>query len=529
MGQHQRTNRWQRSNKGRNWRWQLAGLIVLLLSASMCFARPGGTKGKGRSDDRTSTELEQLVAAAQNTPLANEKLEVIVQFRARPTRLERLRMTNLGGTYIRHLRLIRGEVFDLPLSAIAQMAEDPDVLYISPNRSVSGAADYAEQTVGANIEQAAGWDGTGIGVAVIDSGISDHPDLHDPATGLSRVVYSETFVPGTDTRDGYGHGTHVAGIIAGNGSKSNGLIFGVAPHVNLINLKVLDSNGAGQDSYVIAALQRAGALKTTYNIRVVNLSLGRSVYESFTQDPLCQAVEAAWNAGLVVVAAAGNWGRNNTQGINGYGTVGAMNTRNSPSKSDDQIATYSSKGPSPVDHVVKPDLVAPGNKMRSLLVSGSTLDKLMPFNEVFPLTYGVFALPSYFTLSGTSMATPVVSGAAALMLQQNSALSPDTVKGRLMKTADKTFPSQSTIFDRVTGLTYTEQYDIFTVGAGYLNIPAAMGNNDPVQGASFSTVAVENADGTISLETNLSALFGNSVIWGNSVVWRNSVIWGNSV
>src|SRR5207302_19442 len=136
MGQQLRRNRWQRSKQGRNWRPQLAALIVLMLSSSM--------------------------------------------------------------------------------------------------------------SVAVNTGKAAGWDGTGVGVAVIDSGISDHPDLHDPATGLSRVVYNESFVPATDSTDGYGHGTHVAGIIAGNGSQSKGAIYGVAPHVNLINLKVLDSNGSGQ-------------------------------------------------------------------------------------------------------------------------------------------------------------------------------------------------------------------------------------------------------------------------------------------
>src|SRR5581483_6552516 len=181
-------------------------------------------------------------------------------------------------------------------------ADDPDVAYVSPNRPVTAASDYAEATVGADVAQSYGWDGNGIGVAIIDSGISDHPDLHDPATGLSRVVYSQSFVPDTDASDGYGHGTHVAGIVAGNGRISNHAIYGVAPRVNLINLKVLDSSGSGQDSYVIAAIQTAIDLKNTYNIRVINMSLGRRVYESFTQDPLDQAVESAWRAGIVVVA-----------------------------------------------------------------------------------------------------------------------------------------------------------------------------------------------------------------------------------
>ena len=160
-----------------------------------------------------------------------------------------------------------------------------------------------------------GLDGTGVGVAVIDSGIADHADLHD-SNGNSRVVYSQSFVAGdTSTADGFGHGTHVAGLIGGSGVNSgsaNGYsanFAGMAPGVNLINLRVLDANGAGTDSQVVAAIQQAIALKDTYNIRVINMSLGRPVFESYTLDPVDQAVEAAWKAGIVVVAAAGNNGR----------------------------------------------------------------------------------------------------------------------------------------------------------------------------------------------------------------------------
>ena len=131
----------------------------------------------------------------------------------------------------------------------------------------------------------------------------------------SRVVYHQDFT-GTATSnssgaryDLYGHGTHVAGIIAGNGSLSGGEYAGVAPGATLIDLRALDANGAGTDSTVIAAIQQAIALKNTYNIRVINLSLGRGIPVSYTQDPLCQAVEAAWNNGIVVVVAAGNYGR----------------------------------------------------------------------------------------------------------------------------------------------------------------------------------------------------------------------------
>jgi len=149
------------------------------------------------------------------------------------------------------------------------------------------------------------------------------------------------------------------------------------------------------------------------------------------------------------------------------------------SRADDLIATYSSKGPSMLDHVVKPDLVAPGNLIIADLASTSdTMYSLYPQNLVPISTYksstsnGTSSV--YYTLSGTSMATPVVSGAAALLLQQNPAMTPDQVKARLMLTAYKTFPIYSSYTDPTTGITYNEQYDIFTVGAGYVDVYAAL-------------------------------------------------------
>src|SRR5262249_48800588 len=155
----------------------------------------------------------------------------------------------------------------------------------------------------------------------------------------------------------------------------------------------------GTVSTVLAAIDRALALQRTLNIRVINLSLGHLPTESYTQDPLCRAVEAAWRAGIVVVVAAGNEGANNSAGTQGYATigspandpyvitVGAGNTHSTPDRRDDEMAYYSSKGPTAIDHVLKPDLVAPGNRIISARAAGSWLDVNYPANVVPEAVY----------------------------------------------------------------------------------------------------------------------------------------------
>ncbi len=305
---------------------------------------------------------------------------------------------------------------------------------------------------------------------------------------------------------------------------------------------MLNKYGIGADSTVISAIQQAISLKSAYNIRVINLSLGRQVYESYTLDPLCQAVEAAWKAGIVVVAAAGNQGRNNSMGTNGYGTiaapgndpyvitVGAMKTNGTYSAIDDTIASYSSKGPTGFDHIVKPDLVAPGNRVLSDTNMAAVLPTYFPTNIALLSYYETVGIgnttlsPQYFTMSGTSMATPVVSGAAALLLQQNPHLKPDQVKARLMKTASKAFPVSSSVIDPLTGVTYTSYYDIFTIGAGYLNIASALANNDLAVGSALSPSAkYDGNSGDVYL------IYGTGVVWGSGAAWGNTVVWGTSV
>ena len=329
----------------------------------------------------------------------------------------------------------------------------------------------------------------------------------------------------------------------------------MAPNVNLINLRVLDSTGEGTDTAVIQAIQTAIALKSTYNIRVINLSLGRAIYESYTLDPLCQAVEQAWQAGIVVVVAAGNDGRNLALNNEAYGTVdapgndpyaltvGAVRTMGTAVNTDDAMASYSSKGPSFIDQVAKPDLVAPGNLVTSLHVAASALQTANPtfytplgFYQTGPNTTGIS--PDYMPLSGTSMATGVASGAVALLLNANSSLTPDQVKALLMLDANKTvLPQTSSVV--AGGVTYIDNDDVFTVGAGYLNIAAAVAdaqtNNVPAGTAMTPIASYDPNSNTVSLVTDSTALWGRTATWSaagvygaNAFVAGTTATWGRS-
>src|SRR6185503_10737341 len=251
-----------------------------------------------------------------------------------------------------------------------------------------------------------------------------------------------------------------------------------APNVNLVDVRVLDENGAGTVSTVLAGIEWVIANKQRYNIRVINLSLGGGVTQSYKTDPLCQAVERAVQAGIVVVCAAGNYGKDD-QGRPLYGsivspandpyviTVGAVNTKQTNTRSDDVMATYSSHGPTLVDGLIKPDLVAPGNKIVSLRAT------TMPGNTNMLDAQNALVSPDlskngiekdYMTMSGTSMAAPMVSGVVALMLQHNPALTPRMVKAMLRFTAQP-----------MTSLSSLPAYlQLVTEGAGEMNADGAV-------------------------------------------------------
>jgi serine protease AprX len=372
----------------------------------------------------------------------------------------------------------------------------------------------------------------GISVAIIDSGVAPHPDLP-----LSRIRAFKDFVSGVRVPiDTCGHGTHVAGIVAGSGDRSNGAFAGIAPGVDIVALRVLGDDCSGNTSDVIDALEWVARNHETYQIKIVNISLGHAVIESIFTDPLVQAVERLSRQGIAVITAAGNKGINLSTGVPGYGgvsvpcnapssiCVGSLDTRGTFDLTDDRVADASSRGPTRFDLLAKPDLVAPGANIVSLASRGSRL-----FREFEHLRVpGSTGLPEYFVLSGTSMASPAVAGAAALLLRDNPALSIHALKISLQFTA------------RLVGET-----DVLTQGAGALNIPGAFMlasaiNPGVPRGKNWIrdrlTAASRDAAGNV-IPWSRRIIYGDRFVdpsfaefhlfrWDNDIVWAFDVIAG---
>ena len=303
-------------------RYKLVTSAFLILWSGLSLVGQMTKASRGRMPIKPNSKIAQDLRDRHG----NETVDVIVRFKksAQGERLTKARarlspkVTRSRGQRRTRLDLIRSSAYRVQAGEIETIANDPDVEFVAPDRTVGALLDYARPAVGADIAQQYGWTGSGVTIAIIDTDIdSDEADLED-ADGHVRVLYQESFVPGVGPEEkDNSHATHVAGIAVGTGKRSTGDKYtatykGVAPGADLVHLRVLDKYGQGQDSWVIAAIERAVELKDEHNIRVINLSLGRPVFESHEDDPLCQAVKAAWEAGIVVVAAAGNMGRDNS-------------------------------------------------------------------------------------------------------------------------------------------------------------------------------------------------------------------------
>jgi serine protease AprX len=424
-----------------------------------------------------------------------------------------------------NLDLINGLVLELPNGLLKKLSDQPGVLTVHFDRPIRSHNYRTAVTVGARtVQDTMGYTGAGVGVAIIDSGITNwHDDLTNTTSklfpyGNQRVAKFVDFVNGrTLPYDDNGHGSHVAGIIAGNGKDSSGEKTGIAPKATLVSLKVLDANGQGTISNIISALGWVARNGKTYNIRVVNMSVGARISESYWTDPLTLATKALTDQGITIVTAAGNIGKNAAGqlqygGITAPGnapwvlTVGASSTMGTLTRNDDQMADFSSSGPTAVDFEAKPDLVAPGVGTVSLAVPGSTFY----IEKVTSLLSGTLALGSkpYLALSGTSMAAPVVTGTVALMLQANPNLTPNLIKALLQYTA-QVYPGYSPLRE----------------GAGFLNTLGAV------------RLAKYYANPQAGDQMPIQRVWSRRIIWGShrlshgvikpsANAWKNGVLWG---
>jgi serine protease AprX len=366
--------------------------------------------------------------------------------------------------------------------------------------------------------------GRGIGVAVIDSGLEMSAEFQNRVTAF--YDFTNGGKVSTSPSDEYGHGTHVAGTIGGSGALSSNYAYhGLAPNVKFVVLKVLDKTGAVYTSDVIRAIDFAVDNRSRFGIDIINLSLGHPIYEPAASDPLVQAVERASQAGIVVVAAAGNYGKNPATGLPGYAgvtspgnapsaiTAGAVNIQNTVSRGDDRIPDYSSAGPTWYDAFAKPDVVAPGHNIVAVAAKKSYL------YQTYPQLKSDDA--DYMILSGTSMASAVTTGSVALLLEANRAANHYPTRPSLTPNAVKALLEYTSIgIHDNSGI----DYDSLREGAGALNAKGAI---DVARTVDTSTPA--KTWWLTQTPNRWTTIGGETVVWNQRVVWGNAIIWGTTI
>ncbi|MDQ4005160.1 MAG: S8 family serine peptidase, partial [Actinomycetota bacterium] len=406
---------------------------------------------------------------------AHEMVSVIV--RATPGDAPDVRhaIESLGGHVDRRIRIIRGFSARVPVTALDDLATHPSVMAISPDRRIQmmGLLDPVTDTVCGLLCGDSGDDGTnssggydptrdqgsmystvrairaqeywkkgftgqGVDVAVIDTGVVPVEGIDNADQVVNGPDLSfDSQVPELTYLDTFGHGTHMAGIIAGRDdsvaagaetSNTDGFL-GVAPDSRVVSVKVANYEGAVDVSQVIAAIDWVVQHRRDagMNIRVLNLSFGTDGVQDYVLDPLAYATEVAWHKGIVVVAAAGNAGFGSPSlsdpAYDPYVLSVGADISNAPGNvKDDEIPEWSSRG----NADRHPDLVAPGKSIQSLRNVGSYIDDMFPVGVINE---------RYFRGSGTSQASAVVSGAVALLLEERPTMTPDQVKALLTGTA----------------------------------------------------------------------------------------------
>ena len=408
-------------------------------------------------------------------------------------------------------------------------ADEIEVQHNAPSISNPSVGSNAVPLANANAVHAQGKTGQNVAIAVIDSGYWPHANMQYTNTNDWRILaqYDAQFGrydgnAGVRTEEN-GHGAHVSSIAMSAKQDANGIFLGVAPGARLVSVKAFDINGIGAYADIIRGIDWLVANKNTYNIRIINMSFSGTPQSYYWDDPLNQAVMRAWQAGIVVVAAAGNGGPNPMSvGVPGNVpyiiTVGAMTDNFTPAyPSDDYLASFSSAGPT-VEGFVKPDLVAPGGHILGLMPTTTQISQQHPAFQ---------SSSDEFTMSGTSQATAVVSGVVALILENKPGLTPDQVKYRLMASSR---PAQNpdgslaySIFQQGAGL--VNAYDAVYAG---MDGAANQGMNivqDLAGTQHYGGYANRDPNGNYYLMDTNGYVWSGSYVWSGGYVWSGSYVW----
>jgi subtilisin family serine protease len=523
---------------------EIAGYFsgILITDNASAAVKPDANRNnddEGYRGDNISPDLREMMA---NDPSGNTRVDVIMQAKDADNLALRSLIANGQAHITDRIGSTDTLVVNLPLSVLEPLSTSGLINYISPDRPMAsmghiedttGATQMRTTATGGCISTLTRCDGSGVGIAIVDSGIYAAHNGFKDGSGVSRVVASVNFSSSNNLNDNYGHGTHVAGLAAGNSSVSSYAYRGIAPDADIISVKVLNDYGKGTTSSVLNGLNWILTNHDAYNIRVVNLSLGTTAVDTWTNDPVCLKVKDLVSAGITVFAAAGNDGKDSngnkiyggihSPGISPYAiTVGASNSMGTVSHADDVITTYSSLGPTRsyfttstgtkvYDNLIKPDLVAPGNKLISYKSPNNYLVSIAPLLAL-DLTNGP---DSDMYLSGTSMSTPLASGTAALLLEINPNLTPGMIRMLLQYTADP-----------VNGANTFEQ------GAGELNIDGAMRLARTLRtDVDFQTLSKGNSTVTspFSMPATNSTIGGNNFPWSQLITGKYTFLTGQNL